>query len=671
MSVLSVQAVAKRFGERLVFSEISFRLAHGDRVGLVGPNGVGKTTLLRVAAGLESADAGNVALARGTRIGFMQQEVLTNAVGTVEEHALGAAVHLRELEGEMREIEPRLGEGDQELLERYSEVQHQFEHAGGYDFDAKVGRVLGGLGLAGLRDHQVATLSGGERTRLGLARLLLDDPDLLLLDEPTNHLDVAALEWLERFLIEQDETILVASHDRWFLDRVTSRTLSFERGTVVEYRGGYSSYARQRADREAATEKAAARQAVEIERTEEFIRRYGAGQRSKEARGRGKKLARLERIVAPERAQQHGWKLEAAHLAGDTVVQTTPLAVGYGEPLVRTGMLRIARDARIAVVGPNGAGKTTLVRTLVGDLGAIEGYVQTAPTARVGFLAQAQLELGGDDTVLDAMKVASGMNDSEARDHLARFLFRGEDVFKSVGVLSGGERSRLALARLAARHANLLVLDEPTNHLDLLAREQLESVLEAFEGALLVVSHDRYFIDKLATEIWPIEAGVLKRFEGNWTGLQRLRASGDELPMPDLQGAGGTATGLSREGRVALGTRPGSAAERSRKRDGEGAPSEKSRSRDRTRDVRDRTRGATGRSTSKASPVRRIEGMRALGARIEAMELQLRQLSEKVSQIAQSGNYMETRRVGEEYATLERDLRTLYEEWSKESEKTE
>src|SRR5712691_290510 len=545
MSVLSVQAVAKRFGERLVFSDISFRLAHGDRVGLVEPNGVGKTTLLRIAAGLDTADAGNVALARGTRIGFLEQEVLAEAAGTVEEHARGAAARLRELEAEVRGLEPRLATGDQDLLEQYADAQHRFDHAGGYDFDATVGRVLAGLGLGGMRDRELRTLSGGERTRLGLARLLLEDPDLLLLDEPTNHLDVAALEWLERFLIEQDETTLVSSHDRWFLDRVTSRTLSFERNTVVEYRGGYSSYARQRADREAATAKAATKQAEEIERTEEFIRRYGAGQRSKEARGRGKKLARLERIDAPERAQQHGWRLEAAHLAGDTVVQTTPLAVGYGEPLVRTGMLRVARDARIAVVGPNGAGKTTLVRTLVGDLTPLEGYVQSAPTARVAFLAQAQLELTGDDTVIDTMKVASAMTDAEARDHLARFLFRGEDVFKSVGVLSGGERSRLALARLAPRHANLLVLDEPTNHLDLLAREQLETVLQAFEGALLFVSHDRYFIDKLATEIWPIESGVLKRFEGNWSALQRLRAAGTELPMPELtaSAAGGTAEG--------------------------------------------------------------------------------------------------------------------------------
>jgi ATP-binding cassette, subfamily F, member 3 len=661
MSVLAVQAVAKRFGERLVFSDVSFRLANGDRVGLVGPNGVGKTTLLRIAAGLEPADAGNVALARGTRIGFLEQELLGEAIGTVEDHARGAAAHLRELESEMRALEPRLASGDGELLERYADAQHRFEHAGGYDFESTLGRILGGLGLGGLRSREAATLSGGERTRLGLARLLLDDPDLLLLDEPTNHLDVAALEWLERFLIEQDATVLVSSHDRWFLDRVTSRTLSFERGTIVEYRGGYSSYARQREDREAATAKAAAKQSEDIARTEEFIRRYGAGQRAKEARGRGKKLARVKRIEAPEAAARHGWRLEAAHLAGDTVVETTPLAIGYGTPLVRTGSLRIGRDARVAVVGPNGAGKTTLVRTLVGDLSPLGGYVQSAPTARVAFLAQAQSELTGDDTVIDAMRAASTMNEQEARDHLARFLFRGDDVFKSVGVLSGGERSRLALARLAARHANLLVLDEPTNHLDLLAREQLEAVLESFDGALLFVSHDRYFIDKLATEIWPIESGVLKRFQGNWTGLQRMRVSGDDLLMPDLQPAGGP---VPAQGSLARRTLP---VPRSR---GSGRPTGTGPGHPRL--ASDSPRRATpGRSTRAASAPRRVEGTRALEARIEAMELQLRQLAAKVEEIAQRGNYMETRRVSEEYASLEKSLRELYDEWSKESEKTE
>ncbi|MDE3103311.1 MAG: ABC-F family ATP-binding cassette domain-containing protein, partial [Chloroflexota bacterium] len=524
MSVLSVQALAKRYGERLLFSGVSFRLAYGDRVALVGPNGTGKSTLLRIAAGRDEPDEGNVAVARGTRIGLLEQETLLDVEGTVEERARDAGAHIRELEAEMRALEPRLAGGDPEVLARYADVQHHFEHAGGYDLDATVKRVLDGLGLAALTGRLVRTLSGGERTRLGLARLLLDDPDLMLLDEPTNHLDIAALEWLERFLVERNATALVVSHDRWFLDRVTSRTLSFERGTVVEYRGSYSHYARQRADRDAALAKASERQAEEIARTEEFIRRYGAGQRSKEARGRAKRLSRVERIAAPERLAAHSWRLEAAHMASDTVVDATPLAVGHAAtPILRTPRLRIGRGARVAVVGPNGAGKTTLVRTLIGELPPIEGYVASAPTARVAYLAQAQQGLMSG-SVLEALRDASGLAEQAARDLLARFLFRGEEVFRDVAVLSGGERTRLALARLAAREANLLVLDEPTNHLDVPAREALESVILDYDGTIVLVSHDRYLIDKLATEVWLVEEGTLTRHEGNWTSLQRERA---------------------------------------------------------------------------------------------------------------------------------------------------
>ncbi|MDP9252316.1 MAG: ATP-binding cassette domain-containing protein, partial [Chloroflexota bacterium] len=346
MSVLSVQAVARWFGAREVLKDVSFRIAHGDRVGLVGPNGTGKTSLLRIAAGLDTPDRGAVAYARGTRVGFLRQELLEEATGTVIEHARGAAAHLRELERELRGLEGLIATGDPELLERYADAQHHFEHAGGYDFEGTLARILGGLGLGGLVDREVATLSGGERTRLGLARLLLDDPDVLLLDEPTNHLDVAALEWLENFLVEQDATCLISSHDRWFLDRVTSRTLSIEDLTVVEYRGVYSHYARQRLERETAQMRAHARQAEEIAKTEDFIRRYGAGQRSKEARGRGKKLARVEHIEAPMQSTRHSWGLEAADLGSETVLETTALAVGYSEPVMRTGPLRVARDAR-------------------------------------------------------------------------------------------------------------------------------------------------------------------------------------------------------------------------------------------------------------------------------------------------------------------------------------
>jgi len=671
VSVLGAQAVTRRFADRVLFSEVSFRLAHGDRVGLVGPNGVGKSTLLRIAAGLDEANSGGIALARGARIGFLQQELLVDIDGTVEAHARGAALHLGELEARLRELEGSLASGTPALLEEYADAQHHFEHAGGYDFEAILGRVLGGLGLDALRDREVRTLSGGERTRLGLARVLLDDPDLLLLDEPTNHLDLAALEWLERFLLEQDATILVSSHDRWFLDRVTARTLSFEpapggSARVVEYRGGYSQYARQRADREAAQSKAAAKQAGEIARTEEYIDRFRAGQRSKQSRGRAKQLARLERIADPIAATAHHWSLEAAHLAGEKVLETTPLAVGHGERVVvRTPPLRVERGARIAVVGANGAGKTTLVRTLVGQLPALDGFVSSAPTARVAFLAQAQAELTGDETVLDALRSATGLGEQDARGVLARFLFRGDDVFRSVGVLSGGERSRLALARLSVQEANLLVLDEPTNHLDLTAREALERVLTAFGGSMLVVSHDRYFIDKLASEIWDVRDAGLKRYDGGWSVFLRAREEGRSLPDPDVShggdghratpsGAGAYDAAIRRASASGAVLRPARRAPLRR------APPPASRNT--APDVENGAVRKGGRRT--ASSVRKVDPLRALEARIASMELQLSQMSRKLTEIAQAGNYLETRRIGAEHAELEAALGALYTEWT-------
>ncbi|MDQ6857872.1 MAG: ABC-F family ATP-binding cassette domain-containing protein [Chloroflexota bacterium] len=644
MSVLSVQAAGRRFADRVLFSDVSFRLTRGDRAGLIGPNGTGKSTLLRIVAGLDSPDSGSIALARGTRIGFLQQELLVEVEGTVEAHARGAAAHLAELETQLRTMEHELATGGPDLLERYADAQHHFEHAGGYDFEATLSRVLSGLGLDPLRDREVRTLSGGERTRLGLARLLLDDPDLLLLDEPTNHLDIAALEWLEKFLVEQDSTVLTSSHDRWFLDAVTSRTLSFEPAAhgskVVEYRGGYSQYARQRADRDAALTRAADRQQQEIARTEEYIDRFRAGQRSKQSRGRAKQLARLERIEAPIGTAKHGWSLAAAHLAGATVLESTPLAVGHGaRVVVRTPPLRVERGARIAVVGANGAGKTTLVRTLVGQLPALDGYVSSAPTARVAFLAQAQAELTGDDTVLDALREATGLDEQGARSLLARFLFRGEDVFRSVGVLSGGERSRLALAQLSAREANLLVLDEPTNHLDLAAREQLERVLDDYEGTIVAVSHDRYFIDRLASEIWDVRDGALKRYLGGWAAFERARDEGRPLPDPETTA-------------LAMGGRPQPPRPQAAPTPSKAAPAQ----------ARPAALAATPRRTS--SRVRKVEGVRALEARIAAMELQLTQLAKKLEDIAMSGDFMETRRLGAEHADLERSLRDLYSEWT-------
>jgi len=669
VTLLSVNGVSRWFADRHLFGDVSFRIAAADRIGLVGPNGCGKTSLLRIAAGIDEPDVGTVALARGLRRGFLQQELLVDVESTVADHARGAATHLRELEAELRALEATLHEADQEALERYSDAQHHFEHAGGYDFDATVSRVLGGLGLTPLADRQVRTLSGGERTRLGLARLLLDDPDVVLLDEPTNHLDLAALEWLEAFVLDRSLSVLVASHDRWFLDRVTSRTLSFEHGTVVEYRGGYSRYARQRAENEEVQRKVADRQGQEIARQRAFIDKHRADQLSKQSRGRAKQLARLERVEAPKQAAPYTWRLEAAHLAGDVVIETTPLAAGHGDRVVvRTPGLRVERASRIAVAGANGSGKTTLVRTLVGHLPVIEGYVSSAPTARVAFLAQAQAELMGDESVLESLRAASGLDEEEARGVLARFLFRGEEVFRSVGVLSGGERTRLALARVSVRHANLLVLDEPTNHLDLAAREALEDVLLGYQGALIAVSHDRYFIDKLATQVWLTADGALVAYEGNWSAVKRGDApvirspdvvgSAGAVPAPRSSAGGGASATAARRTTGPRGSRfaarPSAAPSPT--------PSGASASSD--------TRGRPGRSATSSRP-RKIEGARALEARIGSMELQLRQLEQKVAEIAQAGNYMETRRIGEEHAALEESLRELYDNWATYAESKE
>ena len=683
MSVLSVQAVARRFADRVLFSAVSFRLAHGDRAGLVGPNGCGKTTLLRIAAGFDSPDEGAVAVARGIRIGFLQQELLTDVSGTVEEHARGAASHLREIEEGLRALEPAMVTGDPAALEAYADLQHHFDHAGGYDFDGTVRRVLGGLGLEALRDRDAGTLSGGERTRLGLARLLLDDPDILLLDEPTNHLDLGALEWLEQFLVERDLTVLVSSHDRWFLDRVTSRTLSFEvpavtvrTATVIEYRGAYTAYAKQRAEREEAQTKAASRQLREIAKTEEYIDRFRAGQLSKQSRGRAKKLARLERINAPEQAAAHGWSLEAAHLASETVIDATPLAVGHGTRVVlATPPLRVGRGDRIAVVGPNGAGKTTLTRTLAGELPALEGYVRSAPTARLAVLAQAQTDLESDGTVIESLRSASGLGEQEARDHLARFLFRGDDVYRDTAVLSGGERSRLALARLALAHANLLVLDEPTNHLDLAAREALERVLLAYDGTLLFVSHDRYFIDRLATQIWWVENGALRRFNGSWGALQRELGAGRDPWEPEgaRQGPGDTGNHASAQGAAARAQ--GAAAEVEGNSSAGGPPTPNRTSMGRptpeapTRGVQGGPTRFGGRGDPRSPQERKAAReaaakIKALEGRIAELETMMRRLEGQLLDISRSGNFMETRRVGEEHAALEASLRSLYEEWA-------
>ena len=623
MSLLSVAHLTKRFADRVIFADVGFNLARGDRVGVIGPNGSGKSTLLRTIAARDP-DEGTIVTSRDLRVGFLEQE-LDSASGTVQDLVDRARSRLDALETELRALEPEVS--DPEALARYGDVQHAFEHAGGYDFASQATRVLGGLGLGAIDPPRpLRTLSGGERARAALAGLLLADPDLLLLDEPTNHLDLAALEWLETYLLERERTFVVVSHDRYFLDRVTTRTLELDRARLRAYRGGYSAYARERARQALEADRRRSRQSRAIAHDEAFIARERAGQRARQARGRLKRLAKLERVEGVEARRSLHWRPEVPSLGSASVVETTALTLGVDSPILRTPPLRVARNGRIAIMGPNGSGKTTLLRALLGERFPLAGHVRAAPGARVAHLAQSGSADADEGTLLDGLRRAVPLTEQQARDHLARFLFRGEEVLRERKTLSGGERARFALAVLAARPANVLALDEPTNHLDLDAREALERVLDEYEGTLLLVTHDRYLADKLATDTWLLEQGELKTFDGSYSQMRKA-----------VEDAGRDVSGKT--------------SVRERRERAPGAP---------PRGRRAEERG------SNAAAVRKSDlRLRQVEERIGELERKLEALARKVGEVAVRGNFLESRQVGQEYAEVERALRQLYDEWAR------
>lgn len=520
MSLLSLSQVGKRFGADVILSDVSFRVESGDHVALVGANGAGKSTLLRIIAGLDEPDTGTVARARGTTIAYLPQEPELNAPYTLYESlldvfrdALAAQERLRTLEHDMAGAH-----ASPETIEEYGRLQALVEHTG-YDYRSRVERVLLGLGFPEDSWYtRVSTLSGGQRTRINLGRTLLRDADLLLLDEPTNHLDIPALEWLESYLTDLKRAFIIVAHDRYLLDRVTRRTLELSFEHVTAYDAPYSGYLelksermeRQRLDFEA--------QQRHIAKTEDFIRRYGAGQRSKEARGRQKRLDRLERFERPREEATLSLTVRKSARSGDLALEVRDLVAGYeGKPLVRLpDDVIVRRGDKIALIGPNGAGKTTLLRTLIGELPPIVGRARWGARTSVGYYSQTLSRLDPNRSVLEEIQAVKPMGEEEARTYLGRFVFSGDDVYKPVRVLSGGERSRVALARLLLEHPNVLVLDEPTNHLDITSRDALRDVLGDFDGTLLFVSHDRYLIGALARELWVVEDGTLARFAGTY-----------------------------------------------------------------------------------------------------------------------------------------------------------
>ena len=531
-AILTVTDLGKSFGPEEIFAGVSFQLAEREHAALVGVNGAGKSTVLRIVAGTEEQTSGVVARATGARIAYLPQEARFDSERTVREEArLGFAEALAAGD-RLRELEQVMSSADvtdlDAVLAEYDRIQARFEAAGGYDVEHRTDQVLFGLGFVEAQfDEPVSRLSGGQKTRVALAKSLLSDPDLLLLDEPTNHLDLEMLEWLETFLRGWNGACLVVSHDRYFLDRVTTRTLDLSFGRLEDYPAAYAKYLPLRDERMARRRQEYEEQQEYILRTEEFIRKYKAGQRSKEARGRQTRLDRLERIERPQEHEGINLRMNTPLRSGRDVVTTTPLKVGYTDPdgqalLVQTPELKIERGDRVALIGPNGSGKSTLLKTLVGEIPALKGRVQFGTNVKVGYYAQGHEGLALTGTPLSVIMNAQPMGEEAVRTYLGRFLFSDDDVFKPVAGLSGGERSRLAMASLLLQQANFLVLDEPTNHLDIQTRETLEQMLDTFEGTILFVSHDRFFIDRIANRVWSVEDEQIRQALGNYSDYQRL-----------------------------------------------------------------------------------------------------------------------------------------------------
>ncbi|HET7676250.1 MAG TPA: ABC-F family ATP-binding cassette domain-containing protein [Candidatus Limnocylindrales bacterium] len=523
MSLLRLESVHREIGTFVILDRVSAALAEGDRVGLVGPNGAGKTTLLRLAAGDDEPDGGRVARKRGLRIGLLRQEANLDAsfagAPTLRAAVRAGAVEVGRLERELAVLEAAGAEAVGSP--RYAELRAAFEALDGYRLDQRVDEALSGLGFENADWERPPTaLSGGEQTRAALARLLIADPDLLLLDEPTNHLDLAALEWLEATLVRRERALLVASHDRAFLDGVVTRIWELRDRRLQAFRGGYSAYLVQREAADARRRSEADERATAIVRERELVQRYRSHRKYSKMHEHERRLAALQPLDGPRADRRLSLPVEGPLRrgpvrSGDQVVSLRDALVGFpaqgaapATPIVSVPRLDARRGERIGVVGPNGAGKTTLLRTLAGELPLLDGQLRLGSGVQPGYLAQVRARAFPGATVLDALVQAAPLDPGPARSYLARFLFSGDDVFKPVAELSGGERSRLELAILGIASANLLLLDEPTNHLDIPAREALETFLRESAATVVAVSHDRRLLETVCESLWVVEAGA-------------------------------------------------------------------------------------------------------------------------------------------------------------------
>jgi ATP-binding cassette subfamily F protein 3 len=532
MILISAQGLGRQYAGDPVFTGLAFEVRAGERIGLVGPNGAGKTTLMKFIDGVESPEYGRVSVRPGIKVSLLVQQPEFSPDETLMDVARSGLASLLDLQRELEEAAEEMAEADSQAdrdraARRYDEIHEQLLHQDAYSIDHRVEEILSGLGFTEAEfDRPARTFSGGQQSRLMLAKLLLESPDLMLLDEPSNHLDIETTEWLENYLARQPVAMIVVSHDRYFLDKVVTRTWELNEGKLEAYSGNYTQYWRLRTEKAKVLERQAERQDEKTEKLEAYIRKYGAGQRAKQAHDRERKLDRLERervetmreIVGPVMG------FEEVDRSGDIVIEACHLSKAYAQPLFQDLSLAVLRSQCVGVMGPNGSGKTTLIKVLIGSEKADRGEVRLGHKVQVGYHDQGLQSLAPETTVVRSVWPEDDPDwvEGDVRNLLARFGLTGEIVFQTVGQLSGGEKAKAALARLCATAANLLVMDEPTNHLDIWSCEALERSIREFEGTVMVVSHDRYFLNKVADRLIVLGGGRARVIEGDYETYQSL-----------------------------------------------------------------------------------------------------------------------------------------------------
>ena len=674
MSLVATYDLGKSFGQVNVFSGLSLSIPRAARIAVVGPNGVGKTTLLRIIAGKELPSAGTVHRSRGLTIGYLPQESVIESANTLWEECLIPFGDLLAQQEEIARLEAEMATagGAEDGMDRYGALQARFEQAGGYTYETNIRQVLAGLGFSA-DEHTLplTCLSGGQRTRALLARLLLEKPGLLILDEPTNHLDTSAVEWLENYLRDRDGAVLIVSHDRYLLDKVCNNIWEMSSTGVETYRGNYSHYLRQRQERWELRSKEFEAEKARLEKEMDYIKRNIAAKNVAQARGRLKRLCRqiqaieqigldavrgrkwldisqdaqtatgsmsvedaerrLRALRNPiHRPRQLRFRLRSGQRGGNIILRTRDLEIGYpGNHLFTVPDIDLERLGCTVLIGPNGSGKTTFLRVILGQNPPLRGEIQLGANLDIGYFAQAHEGLNPDNVLIQEIEsVAPHMLVDEIRSYLARYLFTGEDVFKKVGVLSGGERGRLALAKLALGNPNLLLLDEPTNHLDIPSQEVLQNVLADFDGTIILVTHDRYLIDVLATQVWEIDKdrAVLRVFKGTYS---EYRSRGESPEVSD------------------------SASDDSHIQKGEAFRKARAA---KNREIAEKRRVL-------AQERRRKARLAEVESRISAVEEELNHLGRSLAN--PPADRVEIQRLGEEYMRAQSEMEALIEEWER------